>query len=364
MFRRMSERRRLLLRTLPFLIIGLLVFIVYLLLFVDIPEMISVIQGADMIIYSLAASTLLLETFFFTLTWQYLLIPLSVKVSLRKAFAYVWIGAFADLLIPAESVSGDLTRAYLMSKEPDTDPGKVIASLISQRMLGTIMTTATLFAGLILLLWLNYSVTGWMLQILLLIILVSTAAFGFLVVVCVKEEWTERMVNAVMRLVEKVSRGRFRRENSQEKIMKALRAFYSSLRVLSSNPTKLVLPVFFYILAWLSNIALVLLVFVSIGYLEPSLAVLFLKAVIVYALMVSIKSIPVGVPAEVGLPDIIMTTLFILFAIPSDVSAAATVLTRILTVWLRFFIGFMAVQWVGIKGLIGSGISGKPKKKT
>jgi uncharacterized protein (TIRG00374 family) len=357
----MGERRKLLLRTVPFLAIGILVFIVYLTLFVDIPEMISVIQGANMLVYSLAASALLLETCFFTLSWQYFLTPLSVKVSLKRVFAYVWAGAFVDLLIPAESVSGELTRAYLMSKEPDTNPGKVIASLVSQRMLGTFTTTATLFMGFLLLLALNYAVSGWMLQILLLITAASATAFAFLLVICVKEEWTERLVNAVMRLAERVSRGRFKLEKYQVKIVNALRAFYVSLRIFGSNPSKLVKPISFHVLSWLSSIAIVFLVFVSIAYVEPNMTILLLKVAIVYALMISIKSIPLGVPAEVGLPDIIMTTLFILFAIPPDISAAATVLTRILTVWLRFFVGFVAVQWVGVKSLIDSGVFGRPK---
>jgi uncharacterized protein (TIRG00374 family) len=357
----MGERRKLLLRTIPFLAIGILFFIVYLILFVNISEMISVIQGANILVYSLAALALLLETCFFTISWKYFLTPLSVRVSLKKAFAYVWAGAFVDLLIPAESVSGELTKAYLMSKEPDTNPGKVIASLVSQRMLGTFITTATLFVGFFLLLTLNYAVSDWMLQILLLITIASAVAFAFLVVICVKEKWTERLVNVVMRLVERVSRGRFKLEKYQAKIVNALRAFYMSLRIFGSNPSKLAKPVFFYVLSWLSSITIVFLVFVSIGYLEPNITILSLKVVIVYALMVSIKSIPIGVPAEVGLPDIIMTTLFILFAIPPDVSAAATVLTRILTVWLRFFIGFVAVQWVGVKSLMDSGVFGRSK---
>jgi uncharacterized protein (TIRG00374 family) len=359
----MGERRKLMLRTVPFLAIGILIFIVYLILFVNIQEMISVIRGANMLVYSLAVLALMVETCFFTLSWQYFLTPLSVKVSLKKTFAYVWAGAFVDLLIPAESVSGELTRAYFMSKEPGTNPGKVIASLVSQRMLGTLTTTVTLFVGFLLLLALNYAVTGWMLQILLLITIASAAALAFLVVICVKEEWTERLVNAVMRLVERISRGRFKLEKYQAKIVSALRAFYMSLRLFSSNPSKLAKPVFFYALSWLSTIAIVFLVFVSIGYLEPNITILLLKVVIVYALMVSIKSIPIGVPAEVGLPDIIMTTLFILFAIPPDISAAATVLTRILTVWLRFFIGFIAVQWVGVKSLMDSGVLGGSKSK-
>lgn len=141
----MNERRKVLLRTVPFLVIGISFFVLYLVFFVDIPKMIEIIQHANMIFYSLAAVALLLETFLFSLTWQYLLLPLSVKVPLKKTFAYVWIGAFADLLVPAESVSGEVAKAYLMSKEPNVNPGKVVASLVSQRMLGTITTTATLY---------------------------------------------------------------------------------------------------------------------------------------------------------------------------------------------------------------------------
>ena len=359
----MGERRRLLLRTLPFLAVGILVFIAYLALFVNIQEMIGVIQGANMLIYVLAALTLVLETFLFTLTWQYLLIPLSVKVSLKKAFIYVWAGTFVDLLIPAESVTGEVTKVYLMSKEPDVNPGKVVASLVSQRLLGTVTIIATLLAGLLMLLWLNFAVAEWMLQILLVVTAASAIAFVFLIVICVKEEWTERLVMAFMRLVERISRGRFRLEKMQTRVLSALRAFYTSLGILGSNPAKLILPVFFHILSWFSSIAIAFIVFVSIGYLEPSASVLFLKVVIVYALTVSIKSIPIGVPAEVGFPDIFMTTLFILFLIPPDVSAAATVLTRILTVWLRFLIGFVAVQWVGVKALVESGVLGRSKDK-
>ena len=128
----MSEKHRILLRTIPFIAIGLLIFVLYLVLFVDIPEMISIIQRANMLIYSLAALTLILATFFFALTWQHLLLPLSIKISMKKTFAYVWIGVFTDLLIPAESVSGEIAKAYLMSKEPNVNSGKVIAYTFQQ----------------------------------------------------------------------------------------------------------------------------------------------------------------------------------------------------------------------------------------
>jgi uncharacterized protein (TIRG00374 family) len=361
MLGQMNERRRILLRTVPFLVIGLVIFIVYLALFVDIPEMVGIMQRANLSVYALAALILILDTFLFTLTWQFLLLPLSVRVPLRKTFAYVWIGLFADLLIPAESVSGEVARAYLMSKEPNVDPGKVVASLVSQRMLGTFTTIATLFIGFLALLTMDYAVSGLMLQILLSITFVSVVALAFLLVICVKERWTERLVSAFMRFAERISRGRFKVAHYQSKIVAGLRAFYKSLRTFGANPSTLIPSIVFYVLTWLSSVALIFCVFVAIGYTAPTVTVLLLKVFIVYALMVAIKSIPLGVPAEVGLPDIVMTTLFILFAIPPDISAAATVLTRVLTVWFRFFIGFAVLQWIGVKSLVESGVFGRAK---
>ncbi len=357
----MNEKRRALLRTVPFLIIGVLVFILYLVLFVDIPKMLVVVQNANMLIYISAALTLVLSTFFFSLTWHYLLRPLTIRITLKKAFLYVWIGVFADLLIPAESVSGEIVKAYIMSKEPDVNPGKVIASLVSQRILGTITTTATLLFCFLGLLAVDYSISGLLLQILILMVIVCAVALNFLLLVWIKEKWIERLVIAVMRLVEKITGGRFKLEQIQTKIIDGLRAFYEALRTYGSNPTSLVPAFFSNIMSWLLSIAVVFLVFVSIGYLNPNLPILLLKITVVYTLFVAIKSIPLGVPAEVGLPDILMATMFGLFGIPIDISAAATVLTRILTVWLSFFIGFAAVQWLGVKGLLESGFFAKRK---
>jgi len=75
-----------------------------------------------------------------------LLNTLSVKSTLSKAFQFIWVGYFVDLLIPAESVSSDISRIYLMSKESGENAGKVTASVIAHRILSTIIS----FGGLIL----------------------------------------------------------------------------------------------------------------------------------------------------------------------------------------------------------------------
>lgn len=352
----MNEKHNFLLKTVPLLAVGLILFFIYLLVLVDIPEMIHVISRVNIAIYILAAAALLIETTLFASAWQYLLIPLSVKISMKKTFLFVWVGVFVDLLIPAESVSGDIAKVYLMSKEPDVNAGKVVASLISMRILSGITSTATLSISFLAMLMLDYTINNTMIQILVIVTVLSALAFLLLIVLCLKENWTERLVYASVNLLERLSRGRLKLADIRTRIVDGLKAFFGSLKILSSKPITLILPTVLYIFAWVFSIAIVFLVFAAIGYSDPGgPLILLLKTMIIYTLLVAIKSIPLGIPAEVGLPEIFLTSSFILFGIPIEISAAVTVLTRILTVWLRFFIGFIAVQWLGIRSLIGSG---------
>jgi len=70
--------------------------------------------------------------------------------------------------------------------------------------------------------------------------------------------------------------------------------------------------------------------------------------IIVHSLVIALKSVPVGIPAEVGVTEIAMTTLFGAFNMSLDVSAAATVLIRIVTVWFRLVIGLELFNGLGL----------------
>ncbi len=67
------------------------------------------------------------------------------------------------------------------------------------------------------------------------------------------------------------------------------------------------------------------------------------------SLVTAIKSVPVGIPFEVGLPEITMTTLYVSLGVPAGIAATSTILSRLITLWLRFIIGFAAYQWTETK---------------
>jgi uncharacterized protein (TIRG00374 family) len=126
----------------------------------------------------------------------------------------------------------------------------------------------------------------------------------------------------------------------------ALTTFHRGMRSLTERPKNLLAPFLFSAAAFLLDLLISFLVLFSLGF-PVSLSVVL----IVYTIVGAIQTIPL-IPGEVGITDVAMTSLYSLLGIPAGISGAATVLTRILTVWLRIFVGYVAVQWMGIAVLV------------
>lgn len=344
-----SERRISIKKSVPILLIGLAIFICYLYFFVGISEIVSIIQGVDLTFYSLAVVALFADVFFYALAWQYFLRPLSVKVPFRKTFLYVWVGIFFDILVPAEAISGEVTKAYLMTKNSGENAGKVVASVVSHRILSMIITLFGLIAGSVSFVILRYRLPVEIFNLTLLVASGIVISLVFLFLLSFKEQITWKIINSSLNFVSFISRGRFKTESLRSKIRKALKIFHRSIETLGKNPRSLAQPVVFSVISWLVSVLAPFFVFASLRNPVP-LTVVF----IVYSLGCALQSVPLGIPAEVGVMEILMTTLYSLFGVSVGVSAAATVLIRLLTVWLRMLLGFVAVQWVGIKAFMGN----------
>lgn len=342
------ERRISVKKSIPVLLIGLAIFTCYLYFFVGIPEIISILQSVDLTFYSLAVVALLADILFYALAWQYILRPLSVRAPFRKTFLYVWVGIFFDLLVPAESISGEVSKAYLMTKNSGENTGKVVASVICHRILGMVIGLFSLIVGSVSFVILKYRLPVEILNLVLLVASGTAISLVLLFLLILREQVTWKIINSVLNFVGFISRGRFKTKNWKSKAKKALRVFHESIETLGRNSRSLAQPVFFSVIAWFLSVLGSFFVFLALGN-PVSLTVV----VIVYSISSSLQSIPLGIPAEVGIMEIIMTTLYSLFGVSIGISAAATVLIRVLTVWLRMFIGFVAVQWIGIKTYMG-----------
>ncbi|MFB0501947.1 MAG: lysylphosphatidylglycerol synthase transmembrane domain-containing protein [Candidatus Bathyarchaeia archaeon] len=345
-----KEKRWVMKRGILFLLIGLSIFLVYLYFFggkTGIADIAAKLQTANLSYYSLAFISIILSMLFSSLTWHRLLNLLSIRATFRKAFLYVWIGTFVDLLIPMESVSGEVSKAYLMSKNSNVNSGKVVASIVSHRILSMTITLGGLIISSMFFV-LKYNPPELILYFIITIASCTALSIVLLGYLSVRKQTTRKIVNWVINLAARISRGRLELTSLRSKAQKMLKAFHQGIDILTRNPKALAGPVVFSIASWSLHVLVYFLVFTSIGF-EISLSAI----IIVYSITVSLQTIPLGIPGEVGFMEFVMTTLYTLLGVPFVVSAAATVLTRVVTLWFKIIMGYAAVQWIGINVLMG-----------
>jgi len=349
----MVELKRFPLRTVVlFFAAGLFVFLLYLYFFVPFGGVVQTIEQMNPFYFLLALSAFFVSAVFYALSWQRLLGMLSVKASFLKVFQFTWVANFVDILVPAESVSGDISRIYLMSKESGGDAGKVAASVISHRILATCVTivsliiSSTYFA-------IYYKPPILIMELVTIVAIFSAIFIGLLFFLSMSRKATERIVNWIIRLLVRVSRDRWKFENLKESAMKTLSTFHDGIVVLGRNLKGLVLPLVFSIFAWILDVLIAVLVFLSLGPLEVTISLSAI--VIVYSLSVAIHYIPL-VSGELGILEIVMTSLFTLLGNPQAIAvfAVATILIRLFTLWGRLLVGGLIVQFMGIKSLMPS----------
>jgi uncharacterized protein (TIRG00374 family) len=354
-----SERRPLLTapkytvtwKTLLLPVIGIAAFFVYIYVFnVDIQQIISQIGQINLRYYLLAGIVSILDVVFFALGWHSLLSFLKVKFSRLRSFAVVWVGIFVDTLIPAESISGELAKIYYVNKEQDGTAGQATASVVAQRLIGMAINIATLLGGAIVLL-VQSLLFGMILGLILFLITVICLFFVLILFLSFREEWTFRMLDDLIRFAEWISRGRWKLTTFRQEVVEIHKAFHIAIKEYVHAPKTMLFATSCSLVAWFFSILIFYFTFLAMGYTQIS----WIAIIVVTSIFVAVKSIPIGIPFEVGLPEITLTTLLVIFGVPAILSATVTILTRLLTLWMRFFIGFGAQQWLGLKDIITRG---------
>jgi len=337
-----SEKRALLKKTIPFLIIGLLIFILYLYFFVGIDQIVLILQSVNPFYYSLTFITAFLGMIVYSLAWQSLLDILSIKIAFKKTFLFMWIGTFVDIIIPFEAVSGEISRAYLVYKTTNENTGKVAASIVSHRILAMGVTVSGLIFSSIFLILQPKPLDPFVLTFVVIVAVCAIFTISLLTYLSSREKTTQKLLDGVFRFLGFISRGRWKLTPWKLAIQDMLKTYHEGIGMLKKHPKRIVLPIIFSIASWFSDLLIALFVFFALGFEIP-----ILSLIVVYSISVAIPMIPISI-SGVGPTEIIMTTLYTLFGISAAVSASVTLLTRIVTVWFKLIVGYFAVHIVGV----------------
>jgi hypothetical protein len=255
---------------------------------------------------------------------------------------------YVDTIVPAQSISGEVTRTYLLTRDKCGPFGKVVASLYTHRLLGTGINAVALLAGVVLLTF-GGNVNPLVFNLIILVTIAIVAIIILMTVLSFRPQWTAGVVNWGTRVAQKVSRGKYNLDKYKEQTVEIMGHFHDSMNEFMHKPRAMAYSLLYLLVSWFFSLSIPYLVFVSLGH-PVSMSVILVTS----AIFLAVKSIPVGIPFEVGLPEAVMTTLYISMGVPGALAATGTILVRLITLWLFFVIGFGAQQWLELKPAISA----------
>ena len=188
--------------------IGLAAFLLYLYYYVGIGKFFDVVRSANLAFYSGAFLTFVAGVFFAALTWHSLLRNLDIKAGFRRVFVLTWAGYFFETTLPEPGWSGDISKAYMLGKKSDEDVGKVVATVVGQKIIGMATTIFILIAGFGLLA-INYVLPAAALILVGIVLIISCGSLVVVYYVSTSPKATQRMVKGLIRVVSFVLRKRF-----------------------------------------------------------------------------------------------------------------------------------------------------------
>jgi len=337
------------------MILGLLFFILYLYFFVGFGDILEILSKIDpleyFMYYSLSIIAIMVSIIFYAMTWHDILKTLSLKLSLKRAILYSWVGNFVDLVLPLETISGELTRLYLIQRDIKGDLGRIVASLVYHRIISISTTLFSLAASSIYLI-IAYKIRLDIIIFLLSVLACTTTTIILILYLSLNRKAAERIANVIIKVASFLIKDQKRLESLKGRIMRELSVFYDAAVVLGKNPWMLAKPLLYSYLSWFSQLTVYLLVFYALGvswiiYYIPQL-------IIVFSITLAVQTIPVGFP--VGLVELVMTYLYnILLKTSPAMNGLATSLIRIVTFWFQIIVGLIIVQWMGLRHALESG---------
>ena len=300
-----------------FLLIFSVAILLVMLWFVGIDQVIDALKMANPLIIALAILTQVFTYFLYTLRWQILNKLTDKDVSIKELLPMVLVGLAVNNITPSGRGGGEPVRAYILAKRKDYQFEETFATVVADRALDT-------FPFVVLM---------------VLAVIAIVIVLMVIIYMCINPGFGQRVDGWIIGLVR-----RFYKKNSEEleqKIHDAILGFQDTMKLLISNKKVMYYTVPLSFVIWVFEIIRVYLVFMSFG---ANVSLITIGEVFIVASLVGM--IPL-LPGGLGAIDGVMIIFYSAAGISSSVSAAATVVERLISFWMATIIGLVILPYYG-----------------
>lgn len=322
------------------LLLGISVVILLIMLwFVGIDQVIEALKMANIWIIALAILTQVFTYFLYTLRWQILNKLANMDVGIGKLLPMVLVSLAVNNITPSGRGGGEPVRAYLLSQSDENYHFEdSFATVVADRALDTfpfVVLAAITIASMALF----FDFDLWLIIIMVLAVIAIVAILIILIYMCINPKFGLRVDGWIIGLVR-----RFYKKNSEDlenQIHNSIKGFQQTMKMLMSNKKGLAITLTLSFVIWIFEIFRVYLVFLAFG---ANVNPIIIGEVFIVACLVGM--IPL-LPGGLGAVDGLMIVFYSAAGIPASVSAAATVIERLISFWMTTIIGLVIMPYYG-----------------
>ena len=324
-------------KTLFFLGISIVILAV-MLYFVGIDQVINALKIAKLEFIAIAIAMQFFTFFLYTLRWKILNNVAGINVGIKKLLPMVLVGLAVNNITPSGRGGGEPVRAYILSREESYPMEETFATVVADRALDTfpfIVLAVLTIIGMTL----SFNFDTWLLVLMVVAVIAILIVLILLIYMSVNPKFGQRIEGWIIGLVR-----RFYKKNSEEfeeKIHDVIAGFQDTMKMVISNKKVLyyAMPLSFVI--WIFEILRVYFVFMSFGAVVSPVVI---GEVFILACLAGM--IPL-LPGGLGAVDGIMILFYSAAGITASISAAATVIERLISFWMATIIGMVILPYYG-----------------
>lgn len=329
-------------RTFIFLIIGLAIMVV-ILYFIGIDTVINALAMANLWYILLAVLLQFAAYYIYTLRWFIINKSADMDgVKLKKLFPMVLVSLAVNNITPSGRGGGEPVRAYILTKESDYSFDRTFATVLGDRALDTfpfIILAIITIIGMIM----TFSLSlVWILTLVVCVVAI-TALVVIIIYMSVNEEFGDKLTNWIIKLVKRFYKKYKPRHAIQ--IKQYVSGFQSTMKVLITDKYVLMYALPLSFVGWIVEIFRVYFVFLAFG---ANVSPIIIAEVFIIACLVGM--IPL-LPGGLGAVDGIMILFYSGAGITASISAAATVVERLISFWMTTILGLVVLPIYGAEVL-------------
>lgn len=323
-------------KSIALIALGLGIYVIYL-YYVGFQDVIESLRDVDLAFFFFATFLALFGILFDSLAWKELARKFDYKVPLSDFFMIYLSSIFMNNLIPSGSLSGETARIYFLEKleggsRIDMPSATVAASRIITAVpfiVGTMIGISYLAVATNAPVWALAVCSG----IILFLLFVNAIFFG----VCFADGWLERIIFTLLDQLERF----FTIDIDRSECSGIMSRFHEAMNMLVDRKSTLFISIFWAVAGWFFMTMVAVVIFKSMGVSVPVRGVFA-----VYAVMIFLQMLPLFLPGGVGLVDIVMATLFSAIGVPTNAAVAATILIRLIQLWILTALGGLSTAYL------------------